>query len=123
MTYTDFLAIFPEFSNATTYPTARITFWLGYSANMADSTRWGALYNQGVALLTAHMLAIDSQNQLTQGVVNGIQTAKAVDSVSVSMDVNSITIAAAGLYNKTTYGIQYYQLAQMMGAGGLQFAC
>lgn len=125
MLYADFIAIFPEFANVPTYPVARVNFWLSVAVNQINTDRWGALSNQGQALLTAHYLTIDLQNQTLLpgqqiGEVSGLETAKAVDGVSASMDVNAITIAGAGLYNKTVYGIQYWQLAQTMGAGGFQ---
>lgn len=129
----DFLAIFPEFSNAVQYPAARISFWLGIAAQFVDPTRWSTLTNQGTALLTAHYLVLDQDaqmkaaNQLNNpasglGGVDGLETAKAVDGVSVSMDVASVSMEGAGYYNRTSYGIQYWQMARMMGAGGLQVA-
>jgi hypothetical protein len=113
-----------------------ITFWLGVASNLINQQRWGALASQGQALLTAHylVLAQESQQQAsmqtlaggggTIGGVSGPETAKAVDGVSVSQDVGSVTIVGAGTFNRTQYGIQYYQMSQWMGAGGLQInAC
>lgn len=127
----DFIAIFPEFSNTAQYSSARITFWLGIAAQFVDPTRWSTLTNQGTALLTAHYLVLDQDaqmkaaNQLNSpaselGGIDGLETAKAVDGVSVSMDVANVTMAGAGYYNRTSYGVQYWQMARMMGAGGLQ---
>lgn len=123
LTLAEFLAIFPEFSNATTYPVARVNFWLSYAVNFVDSTRWGNVYQQGMALYAAHLLVLDVRNQSQQGTVTGVDTGQSADGISYSVDSASVTIAGAGLYNTTTYGIQYWQLAQMMGAGGLQVAC
>lgn len=125
MLYADFIAVFPEFANTSVYPTARVNFWLSIAVNQINTDRWGALSNQGQALLTAHYLTIDAQNQnlapgRTVGEVDGLETASAVDGVSASTDVASITIVGAALYNKTTYGIQFWQLACMIGAGGFQ---
>ena len=115
-----FLSIFPEFSNTAIYSTARVNFWLGYAVNFVDPTRWGNVANQGIALYTAHLLVLDVRNQVQQGNVTGVDTGQSADGISYSVDSASVTIAGAGLYNSTTYGIQYIQLAQMMGAGGLQ---
>ena len=120
MLYADFLVIFPEFSSVTTYPVARVNFWLSYAINFVNTARWGNIANQGIALYTAHMLVLDARNQAQQGVVTGVDTGESADGISYSVDSASVTIAGAGLYNSTTYGIQYYQLAQMMGAGGMQ---
>ena len=132
MTPAQFLAIFGEFSNATLYSTPLITFWLGIAAQMINPQRWGNLTSQGTALLTAHYLVLAQQANADAtlqnagygalGNVVGVETSKAVDGVSVSQDVGSITMANAGMYNKTSYGIQYWQLAQWMGAGGLQIS-
>ena len=103
------------------------------AANFINLPRWGALANQGTALLTAHYLVLDqdektkAENQFNNsssqlGGIDGLETAKAVDGVSVSMDASLVTITGAGMYNRTSYGVQYWQMAQMMGAGGLQFA-
>jgi hypothetical protein len=132
MTAAQFLAIFGEFGNVTLYPTATITFWLSIAAQMIDPQRWGTMTNQGTALLTAHYLVLAQQATTDAalqnagygalGSVNGVESSKSVDGVSVSQDVASITIANAGMFNKTSYGIQYWQLARWMGAGGVQFA-
>lgn len=131
MTPTDFRAIFPEFG-ATIYPDSLVTFWLSVAANLVDPTRWGALTNQGTALLTAHYLVLANEaSQLSSaqaaasgagslGGVVGPETSKSVDGVSVTQDIGSVTIEGGGNFNRTQYGVQYVQLARMMGAGGMQ---
>lgn len=119
MTAAVFITMFPEFSGT---DQGRITFWLSVAVQLINPARWGTLTNQGIALLTAHYLTIDAQNQTpaTQGTVNGPITSKSVDGVSVSKDVALVTIEKAGQFNATSYGVQYYQLARMMGAGAIQ---
>jgi hypothetical protein len=39
--------------------------------------------------------------------------------VSVSYDTAAVTLTDAGHWNATTYGIQFWQLQQMAGAGGI----
>ena len=118
----DLFVIFPEFSNATIYPPARVNFWLGYAVNFVNPARWGNVTNQGIALYTGHLLVLDARNQVQQGNVTGVDSGQSADGISYTVDSASVIIAGAGLYNSTTYGIQYYQLAQMMGAGGVQVA-
>ncbi|MEC4682374.1 MAG: DUF4054 domain-containing protein [Nitrospirota bacterium] len=119
MTLAQFLAIFPEF---TSFDQARITFWLSVTANLVDPTRWGALAQQGQALLTAHYLTVDQQNQsaVNPGQVNGAITSKSVAGVSVTKDTASVVYKNAGDLNMTNYGIQFSRLARMMGAGAIQ---
>ena len=135
MTPTDFRAIFPEFG-PTIYSDALVTFWLGVAANLINPTRWGSLTNQGTALLTAHYLVMANEaSQLSAaqvaaggagslGGVIGPETSKSVDGVSVTQDIGSVTLEGGGNFNRTQYGVQYLQLARMMGAGGMQInAC
>ena len=117
MTPAQFLAIFPEFA---TFNQARVAFWLSVTVNLVDPTRWGALVSQGQALLTAHYLVIDSQNQTVPGQVNAAITSKSVAGVSVTKDTASAVYERAGDLNMTNYGIQFSRLARMMGAGAIQ---
>lgn len=113
MTYDDFINIFPEFANLVSYPIARVDFWLDFSKDFVNSARWGTKTNYGICLLTAHQLFMDSRNGQTKGVIKN----KSVDSVSYSADVNLTTMKKAGYYNNSSYGVQYWQLSQLFGAG------
>lgn len=121
-----FRAQFPEFASATTYPDAQVTFWLGIAANRVDPCAWGALADFGTALFTAHNLVIAARRAKASaiggqpGATQGVQTSKSVDKVSVAYDAGSTTVDGAGNWNATDYGVQFWQYAEMMGAGGLQ---
>ncbi len=119
MTASQFLTMFPEFSS---YDPTRISFWLSVASNLINTAQWGALSNQGQALLTAHYLVIDAQNQnpSTQGQVNAPISSKSVDGVSLTKEIAQVVVEKAGQFNATSYGIQYYQLSRMMGAGAIQ---
>jgi hypothetical protein len=118
MTYAEFISYFPEFLDPVKYPRNRVQFWLTYAEQLVSTDRWGTLYLHGISLLTAHSLVIDGLH----GVMEGIDTSQSADSVSWTAELKSFLQAKAGLYNKTTYGIQYWQLAQLIGAGPLYFA-
>lgn len=117
---------FPEFANSTAYPDAQVTFWLGVAANRVSSDAWGELTDLGLALFTAHNLVLAARRAKAAavggqpGATQGVQTAKSVDKVSASYDAGSTTIDGAGNWNATDYGVQFWQYAEMMGAGGLQ---
>ena len=117
---------FPEFSSEINYPDAQIQFWLDYSLVLLPADRWQDQIEYGTGLLTAHHLVIGRKNQLAAdaggvgGGVTGVQTSKSVDKVSASYDAGAVTIEGAGFWNMSSYGIQFYQLAQMIGAGGIQ---
>lgn len=116
MIASEFLATFPEFNDPVKYPVPRINFWLSIATQIINKDRWSTLYNQGLALYTAHSLKIDDM----KGVVTGLDTSQSVDGVSYSVDINAITNKAAGHFNMTWYGIQYYSLMKQLGAGPLQ---
>ena len=118
---------FPEFKDTIKYTDSQINFWLGIAVARLSACAWGTLYNQGLELLTAHYLSIAAQRAKVASVggqpgagVGGPVSAKSVDKVSLSYDVAVATIEGAGQYNLTTYGTQFYDLALMVGAGGLQ---
>ena len=129
MDITTFLSTFPEFGNVTTFPTSKITFWLGLAITQLNESRWGTLYSYGIALLTAHYLVIDARNNgvgdlptmlpVLPGAVNGIDKGMKTDVEAYSVDSSSLITKGAGLYNTTTYGITFYQLAKWKGAGPL----
>lgn len=125
-TYSDFTAAFPEFSDATSYPQATFTFWQGIAALRLRADRWCELLDHGSMLFIAHNMAVQRRNAVAAakgkavGTVEGPATAKSIDKLSKSQDVTSVTLEGAGDWNSTTYGIQFWQLAQMVGSGGRQ---
>jgi hypothetical protein len=52
--------------------------------------------------------------------VAGPIASKSVGGVSISYDVGAVTIENAGHWNGSQYGIQFYQLAMIVGAGVTQ---
>lgn len=117
---------FPEFANAATYPDAQVTFWLGLGVKLLNADRWYDLLDQGLALFTAHHLTIQQRDIKaasmggTPGQAAGVLASKAVDKVSASYDTSAGTYADAGFWNLTSYGVQYWNLLRMVGAGGIQ---
>src|SRR6185503_8459564 len=105
-----FRSDFPEFTDTTVYPDGVVTFWLGVAAVSLPEDRWGSWWNLGQELFTAHNLVLAAQSQedaslgITPGEVSGPATAKAVDKVSVSRDVASVTLEDGGFWNMTRYG-------------------
>lgn len=126
ITPTDFRTAFPEFSDAVVFPDGQISFWLGNAANLVSESRWGDVYPLGVQLFTAHNLVLATRRKKSTtgdglpGVSAGILSSKSVDKVSASYDTTSGTVANGGAWNLTDYGVQYLQLALMVGAGGMQ---
>jgi len=115
---------FPEFANTTTYPTEQVDFWLGIGELLLRPEVWRTMYNQGLALFTAHHLSIAAQNAKSAasggipGATTGMVASKSVDKVSISYNANEIAYKGAGFWNLTTYGLQFWNLIRMFGAGG-----
>jgi hypothetical protein len=113
----EFISIFPEFSDLVKYPTSRINFYLDYASKLINPLRWGDLTTQGIALLAAHQLILLSLDTTSIGLDSG----QSADGISYSLD-NKIAFDNAGAYNRTLYGIQYYQLSLLAGSGPLYYA-
>lgn len=113
-------ADFPEFANTATYPDAMVAFWLAFAARMLPADRWADLIDTGVELMTAHQLVLAARAGKGAGAIVAPQTAKSVDKVSVSYDTGAVRLENAGHWAGTSYGMQFLQLARMIGAGGMQ---
>ncbi|MDN7609903.1 DUF4054 domain-containing protein [Burkholderia multivorans] len=126
MDVSQFRQSFPEFNDTTTYPDSLIQFWMTVAVSLVNADRWGDLTDLGIALVTAHHLALAVNDQKmadvggVPGQVTGPQSSKAVDKVSASYDTAAVAIKDGGFWNATMYGVRYLSLAMMMGAGGMQ---
>lgn len=121
LTPTQFRTDFPEFSDVVKYPDATITFWVGVGVISLPEDRWDTLYTQGLELFTAHHIVIAArENAGNTGAVTGPHSAEAVDKVSYSTDTQAVSLTDGAFWNMTSYGIQFLQLARMIGAGGIQ---
>ncbi|PRG62243.1 DUF4054 domain-containing protein [Burkholderia multivorans] len=126
MDVSQFRQSFPEFNDTTTYPDSLIQFWMAVAVSLVNPDRWGELTDLGIALVTAHHLALAVKDQKmaavggVPGQVTGPQSSKAVDKVSASYDTAAVAIKDGGFWNATMYGVRYLSLAMMMGAGGMQ---
>lgn len=102
-----------------------LDFWSGVAANLVSLDKWGALYTQGIYLFVAHNLVLQRRNINAAaggvpGAQTGMQSSKAVGRVSVGYDNGNVAEQNGGQWNLTTYGLQYLQLARMIGVGGVQ---
>lgn len=126
MDATKFRQDFPEFADVTKYPDYAVNLWLSLASTTLPADRWCDYLDIGMELFTAHNLALAAGNQATAAVggapgqVKGPLTSKAVDKVSVGYDSGAAALEDGGFFNLTTYGIQFLQLARMIGSGGIQ---
>jgi len=116
---------FPEFASTTDYTGSMLDFWASVAAELVSLSKWGALYNQGISLFVAHNLVLQRRNINAAaggvpGAQTGMQSSKVVGRVSVGYDNGNVAEQNGGQWNLTTYGLQYLQLARMIGVGGVQ---
>lgn len=116
----------PVFADAAQYPSFQFNFYLNLGKKLLNEERWEDLLDYGLTLFIAHYLTLHKRGMDAASVggdagkIVGNETSKAVDSVSKSMDVSGVIISDAGHWNQTTWGVQFYQLMMMAGAGGIQ---
>lgn len=119
----EFLAAFPEFNDASKYPAVQKRLWYNVAIKALDPVRWGDYYEIGVYLFVAHHLALFA-NQVGRPGFPGrpplLSSSKSVGGVSVSYDMSFLANSGGGMWNLTTYGMRWYDLANMCGAGGTQ---
>lgn len=120
VTSAQFRLDFPEFADTDVFPDSMVNFWLNFALGMLNECRWGSMLNMGLELMTAHQLVLADRNGYKPGVITAPQGSKAVDKVNVSYDTASVTLDNGGHWNGSSYGIQFLQLARMMGSGGMQ---
>lgn len=116
---------FPEFASTTDYTGSMLDFWSSIAAELVSLDKWGNLYNQGISLFVAHNLVLQRKNMNAAsggvpGTSTGMLASKAVGRVSVGYDNSNVALDNGGQWNLTTYGMQYLQLARMIGVGGVQ---
>jgi hypothetical protein len=120
-----FRAAYPEF-DTTDYPDGMVSPYVTLAPLRVGADAWGDLADFGQGLWIAHNVVMAKRRAkaaavgAVPGATQGVQTAKAVDKVSASYDAASVTIEGTGNWNATDYGVQFWQYAEQMGAGGLQ---
>ena len=127
VTATSLRAQFPEFANTTTFPDSLITSWLAQAVKLVSQAAWDDSTDFGVSLWTAHQLVLSAKAQASAarrsgspGGATGVLTSKSAGGVSAGYDFSSVAEKGAGFWNQTTYGMQFYRLSQMFGAGPIQ---
>lgn len=122
MTPAEFRQQIPQFADAVKYPDAQVQFYLAMAELSLPASRWGELYGFGLALFTAHNLALD---QMSNGAIPGraqvgLVASKSVGPASISYDNSAFALPDAGQWSLTTFGVRFLQTARLVGAGGMQ---
>lgn len=121
-----FRTAFPEFTDAEKYPTPMITFWATLAEAQVRQCVWKTQWTIGVQLYTAHELVLAAQavevakSGGSPGTFGGIANTKTVGSVTIGYDTTQNSEKDAGYWNKTNYGLQFFRLMRIYGAGAIQ---
>lgn len=116
----------PEFTDATAYPDAGITFWLTWAGIMLNVQRWGRALDLGTLMFVAHHLVLERQAQAAAanggvpGTNIGVINNKSVDKVTVGYDTTAAIDPKDGHWNLSTYGTRFISMVKMFGAGPIQ---
>ena len=124
ITYAQFVAVYPEFSNVDVYPQATIsTWWIPQAYQQLNVRRFAENMPMAAMLYVAHYLTLGERNAAVAraggipGEARGPTSNKSVDKVSVGYAADSSAIEGAGIWNSTNYGQQLYKMMQAAGSG------
>ena len=101
---------FPEFSDDTTYPDARIQLFIDDAALCIDEDRYGNMYDLAICYLAAHKLYLGTQTASSSANAQKIGpiASKSAGQVSVSRAVNSLDLSDGdSYYLQTLYGQEF----------------
>ena len=128
-TVQEFRESFPQFT-VELFPDGRVLFALALAEKQLSAERWGDWWADGCCLHAAHHLTLERAATKSQDGTGGMDAA-AGPVVSVSKSVGGVSKSesragaaatgniGAGHWNDTIYGKQYWQMAQLVGAGGV----
>lgn len=115
------------FADPLKYSDIAISALVTAAVTLLNANRWDpGVIDYGTCLFVAHHLVLQERDIAVTaaggiaGSVQGVIQGKQVDKVQVSYNTQAVVNEGASYWNMTTYGIRFYQLARMMGAGGIQ---
>jgi hypothetical protein len=128
VTVASFRQNFPEFTDPSIYDANLITTFIALGVVFQNQCRWdAAVIDYGTGLYVAHNMVLQARADAAArvpggipGTVQGVQSSKSVDKVSVGYDTAAVTLEDGAYWNSTTYGIRFLQLSRAYGSGGAQ---
>lgn len=120
MTPSEFKAWFPD-GEFDSLSDSYIQGFITRSATMFNTTRWGDLYEEGLANFVADRI-VQSKARAARGITSmnsGAVTSKRVGPVSISYDSTIAQKQAEDTLLATDYGRRYCELRDMVGLGGM----
>lgn len=119
---------FPEFSDNTEYPDARIQLFLDDAVNCymgTDENRWCNKYDYAQAYLAAHLLTVGTASEAgDSSVKSGPISSKSAGGVSVTRAVVAKDRSDTDdFYMSTTYGQQFLNIRNACFVGAITANC
>jgi Protein of unknown function (DUF4054) len=136
ITYAQFIADFPEFSNTTNFPQSSFNYYLHFASLMLTPV-WGqpapagqplTLYDIGTEMFVAHNLAIEALNMFgaaaggIPGLIPGVVSGTVTGQVTTNYDVANGVNPDAGHWNLTTFGTRFVSMLRLLGAQPTQIS-
>lgn len=122
----DFRKHYPEFGSIENYPNSAVEYYLTWATILMNPERWLSALPLAVELYAAHFLSEEyaafQNSRLNQpaGSISGPVSARSVDKVSLTYDVNSVVDTDAGDWNQTIYGRRLWRMVMIAGMGPIQ---
>lgn len=118
MTPAEFIVAFPPFKDE---DPADIQRQIDVAVLFLDQGRWGAQYDYGLGLYTAHLIVMEKAAGANGGLSLSVTPAirKQVGSVSVEYSARILEQQATDDLMRTSYGQRYRYLARQVGMGAL----
>ena len=110
----DFLLRYPEFGKT---DAKRIGLFLYDAQAEVSKVRWGKLYDRGVMALTAHLLKLSTDAEMSGGAANRNLASESAGELSVSYAAPISTNGSDDFYQLTAYGQEYLRLRRLVGVG------
>jgi len=117
ITPTQFKERFPEFDSI---DDSRVLTFLNKASLLVSECKWGNLYDEGVALLAAHYLALSIlQESASSATPSFPVSSKKVGDVQINYGVPSADSGTEAYYLRTPYGAEYWSLVRLVGMGAV----
>ena len=110
----DFLLRYPEFGKT---DAKRIGLFLSDAQAEVGKVRWAKLYDRGVMALTAHLLKLSADAEISGGAANRNLASESAGELSVSYAAPIYTNGSDDFYQLTAYGQEYLRLRKLVGIG------
>lgn len=119
--YAQFIALFPAYSNPTTYPEATLqAYWDTAISYISNNANCGSLTGDdrqlAINLMTAHLVYLS--NLIASGQVPGIMQDATIDKVHVGLEPPPVPNQWQWWLNTSPYGMQLLALLQAHSVGG-----